>query len=67
MRPNRDTSETLRLPTTWIASIDTGALGEYLECEIAMRNVEERIESNMKLVLHDWELYRSSAKSKRAG
>ena len=67
MRPNRDTSETPRLPTTWIASINTGALGEYLECEIAMRNVEERIELSMKLVLHDSGAVPISARGKPAG
>jgi hypothetical protein len=46
------------LPTTWIATINTTALGEYLEREIAMRHVEERIELSMSLALHDWELYR---------
>jgi hypothetical protein len=51
--------EDVGLPTTWIASINTVALGEYLEREIAMRRVEEQIESSMSLVLHDWELYRA--------
>jgi hypothetical protein len=52
----RDRSEQ---PTTWIASINSTALGEFLEREIAMRRVEELIESSMVLVLHDWELYRA--------
>jgi hypothetical protein len=51
-------------PTTWIPSINSTALGEFLEREIAMRRVEELIESNMVLVLHDWELYRAE-KAKR--
>jgi hypothetical protein len=51
-------------PTTWSASINLTALGEFLEREIAMRRVEELIESGMVLVLHDWELYRA-AKGKR--
>jgi hypothetical protein len=51
-------------PTTWIASINSTALGEFLEGEIAMRRVEEPVESNMVLVLHDWELYHA-AKGKR--
>jgi hypothetical protein len=59
-------SDTPGMPTTWIASINTSAIGEYLTLEIAMRQVEERIESDMSLVLHDWELYRS-AKASRAG
>ena len=50
-------------PPTWVASNSTG-LGELLEREIAMRRVEELIESSMVLVLHDWELYQA-AKGKR--
>ena len=57
----RDRSEQ---PTTWIASINSTALGEFVEREIAMRRVEELIESGMVLVLHDWEQYRV-AKAKR--
>ena len=45
-------------PPTWGASINSTALGEYLEREIAMHRVEELVESSMVLVLHDWELYR---------
>lgn len=52
------------LPTTWLASINTTALGEYLERRIAMRRVEEQIESAMQMVLSDWELYKAS-KAKR--
>jgi hypothetical protein len=51
-------------PTTWIASLNSTALGEFLEREIAMRRVEELVECNMLLVLHDWELYQA-AKGKR--
>ena len=51
-------------PTTWSASINSTALGEFLEREIAMRRVEELVESSMGLVLHDWELYRAQ-KAKR--
>jgi hypothetical protein len=47
-------------PTTWIASINSTGLGELLEREIAMRRVEELIESSMVLVLPDWELYRAT-------
>jgi hypothetical protein len=54
------------VPTVWIASINARAVGEYLARDIAMRQVEERIESDMQLVLHDWELYRA-AKAKRHG
>jgi hypothetical protein len=48
----------------WIASINSSALGEFLELEIAMHRVEELIEASMMLVLHDWELCRA-AKAKR--
>ena len=48
----------------WIASINSSALGEFLEREIAMHRVEELLEASMGLVLHDWELYRA-AKAKR--
>ena len=51
-------------PPTWGASINSTALGEFLEREIAMHRVEELVEASMVLVLHDWELYRS-AKAKR--
>jgi hypothetical protein len=51
-------------PTKWIASINSTGLGEFLQREIAMRRVEELIESSMLLVLHDWELYQA-AKAKR--
>ena len=52
--------ETNGQPTTWIASINSTGLGEFLEREIAMRRVEELIESSMLLVLHDWEVYRAT-------
>ena len=51
-------------PPTWIASINSTALGEFLEREIAMHRVEEPVEANMLLVQHDWELYRAG-KAKR--
>ena len=51
-------------PTTWIASINSTGLGEFLEREIAMRRVEEQVELSMGLVLHDWDLYQA-AKAKR--
>ena len=59
-------SQTPGMPITWIASINTVALGEYLTLQIAMRHVEERIESDMNLVLHDWDMYRST-KARGAG
>jgi hypothetical protein len=51
-------------PQTSIASINSTGLGEFLEQGIAMRRVEELMESSMVLVLHDWELYRAE-KAKR--
>ena len=51
-------------PARWIASINSSALGEFLERENAMHRVEELIEASMMLVLHDWELYRAE-KAKR--
>lgn len=57
-------SSTVGLPTVWIASMNSTALGEYLEREVAMRRVEEQIEGEMSLALHDWELYKA-AKAKR--
>jgi hypothetical protein len=39
-------------PRTWIASINSTGVGEFLEREIAMRRVEELVESSMVLVLH---------------
>jgi hypothetical protein len=51
-------------PPTWVASINSTGLGKYLQREIAMRRVEERVETSMELVLHDWELYRA-AKARR--
>jgi hypothetical protein len=51
-------------PATWIASINSSALGEFLEREIAMHRVEELVEASMLLVQHDWELYRAT-KAKR--
>ena len=51
-------------PPIWIASINSTALGQFLEREIAMHRVEELVEASMVLVLHDWELYQA-AKGKR--
>jgi len=38
-------------PARWIASINSSALGEFLEREIAMHRVEEIVEASMVLVL----------------
>ena len=51
-------------PTTWMASVNSTGLGEFLQREIAMRRVEELIESGMLLVLHEGEVYRAT-KAKR--
>jgi hypothetical protein len=51
-------------PPRWVASINSTALGEFLEREIAMHRVEGLVEASMVLVLHDWELYQA-AKGKR--
>ena len=51
-------------PARWLASINSSALGEFLEREIAMQRIEELVEASMGLVLYDWELYRA-AKAKR--
>jgi len=47
-----------------VASINSTALGEFLEWEIAVRRVEELVESHMMLALHDWERYQAE-KGKR--
>jgi len=44
-------------PARWIASINSSALGEFLEREMAMHRAEELVEASMVLVQHDWELY----------
>jgi len=51
-------------PPRWVASINSTALGEFVEREIAMHRVEELVEASMVLVLYDWELYRAK-KAKR--
>jgi hypothetical protein len=46
-------------PTTWLASVNTGYVGEYFDRAMATARVEDLIEHNMKAVLEDWELYRA--------
>jgi hypothetical protein len=46
-------------PTTWLASVNAGYLGEYFDRASAMARVEDAIEHHMKTVLEDWELYRA--------
>jgi len=43
-----------------VTSINSTALGEFLEREIAIRRVDEFVESSTELALHDWELYRAA-------
>ena len=50
----------IRAPVTSGALFFGTALGEYLERGEAMRWAEEQIESNMSMVLHDWELYKAA-------
>jgi hypothetical protein len=46
-------------PTTWLASVNAGYVGECFDRATAMARVEDLIEHNMKAVLEDWELYRA--------
>lgn len=50
--------ENINQPHTWLASVNSGYLGEYLDRQTAMARVEDTIEQGMQLVLHDWDLYR---------
>lgn len=47
-------------PTTWLASVNAGYLGEYFDQATAMARVEDVIEHNMKAALEDWQLYRTT-------
>jgi hypothetical protein len=47
-------------PARWVAAINSTALGEFLEREIAMHRVEELVEASMTLALHDWKLYQAT-------
>jgi hypothetical protein len=44
-------------PPTWDASVNTAALGRYLDRDDAMKRVESSIEGDMRLVLDDWAHY----------
>jgi hypothetical protein len=48
-------------PPTWLASVNTAHLGEYLDRASAMARVESDIETNMQMVLHDWGSIRGEA------
>ena len=43
-------------PTTRLASVNAGYLGQFFDRAIAMMQVEETIEHHMKAVSEDWEL-----------
>jgi hypothetical protein len=58
--------ERLNQPTTWLASLNAGYLGEYFDRATAMARVEDTIEHNMKLVLEDWEMYRATKEQRTA-
>ena len=47
-------------PTTWLAAVNAGYLGEYFDRSAAMARVEEIIEHHMKRTLEDWEIYRAT-------
>lgn len=51
-------------PPTWLASVNAAFLGEYVDRETAMARVEADIANNMKMVLHDWELYQAGKERK---
>jgi hypothetical protein len=53
-------------PVMWVASLNMAFLGEFFEREVAMRNVEERLEGDMRVTLRDWQSYQA-AKAKRPG
>jgi hypothetical protein len=52
----------IEVAPTWLASVNSTYLSEYLDREAAMARVEADIESRMEMVLHDWELYRAGKK-----
>jgi hypothetical protein len=47
-------------PSTWLASVNSAYLAEYVDRTAAMTRVEQEIQHNMEMVLHDWALYQSS-------
>ena len=51
-------------PVTWLASMNTTYLGEYLNREEAIARVEADIEHHMSMVLHHWELYRAGKRER---
>lgn len=51
-------------PVIWVACLNMAALGEFLERDVAMRNVEERLEGDMRVTLRAWQSYQA-AKAKR--
>ena len=53
-------------PRRWVASINSTALGEFVEREIAMDRVEGLSEASMVLVLHDWPAYGRNGNRRQA-
>ncbi len=47
-------------PPTWLASVNSGYLGEYFDRDAAMARVEEIIRHDMPLLLQDWQKYLAS-------
>jgi hypothetical protein len=58
--------ERLNQPTTWLASVNAGYLGEYFDRATAMARVEDTIEHNMKLALEEREMYRATKEQRTA-
>jgi hypothetical protein len=48
------------LPATWLASVNAAYLGEYADRNSAMLRVENDIQQQMEMALHDWKLYRAA-------
>lgn len=50
-------------PAMWLASLNAGYLGEYLDREEAKARVEADIEHHMSLVLEDWALFQAARRT----
>ncbi len=53
----------IKQPQTWLASVNASYVGEYFDRASAMARVEECIQHDMKMVLHDWGLYQAARKA----
>jgi hypothetical protein len=51
-------------PSSWLASLNAGYLGEFLDRDLAMGRVEDAIEQTMEVVHHDWELYQAAKRER---